>query len=965
MIKEKTRKIKTVRGSVLFTTVSVLALLIIFLTGALALASSANNRAHRSYSSSQASYNARAAIDAFTQAMIQDPNVAAAVHDMKSDESLQPVLSIGNKDDALGSWTRDTSNGWGTIGYYDEDGDFQEGMIDVRPTGNSNEYGWNEAKSAWQKLTEFKITATARYGKEEETLVAYVKTVVDQKSNDSLIRGLQTAGGAVFGTTASHYTGDVVLGATEDGTTTYSVNNGSTFDTVLNFINGNLTVSGSGLNINVNDKSCQTVINGNFSIQNSTLVNVNYVVNSNYTQQTIPCLFINGGAYFPNQIKLVEQSKSEKAPYNVFVGTLRSQQNNFDMNGVDLYLMDTYEPAVKYEVEYGNDIIEISKGANQVGYTSSKLEKWASSTFNKTEQQFHSEGGSIYCNGNLTLKSADINGDVRVRGDAFIQDGKISGKLIVGGTLYISGNPTVTGGVYCNNVKNSTGDLTIQGYTEVSCFYHPRTQVNLSDYETYECGKLYYYKWAAEEHRIQDESTWQYVLYDPWGEQISDAWQDVYYAWNTTYMPGDDISTPELLAAALDPDSVYKQWQRPQNPIDYSSDYYYVMPTTIVDEAGETIVVDSGIPTNEPYYYYNPTTGAFITEDSTWVEAYYTKPVFDGTDYVDSLVQTNKEKIWFDQYGNEVADIASKSNDYSGSLIVKPLSDSGLTTDTVYPQTMTREAIYGSVDDMGNFSAAPAGTKIVRTLKEVQDALNCDSTGTFDASIYPDTCTEVIDKEVNVGDPSDKLSKVGSGDYSNYYKIDENIKLTGSGDNDFYIDSSDGDIWVEISDNVTFNNNHRIIVKQGTGNDVYFFIDKNKKIYFNGGGIITDTCKEGVTFAYNTKSSNITIFGADGSKIDGMNNYMIMASVKAPHTTISTATATGSISIYYKDEFGSNPITMNPAFIGNVLCKGVEGSNNFTLAYTDAGAGSSGNVGSQTIYSAIGDRYELSYYAAS
>ena len=93
MIKENTEKRKTVRGSVLFTTVSVMALLIIFLSGALALASSANNRAHKSYSSSQASYNARAAIDSFMQAMQSDAGVAAAVHDMDAN-GLQPFASL-------------------------------------------------------------------------------------------------------------------------------------------------------------------------------------------------------------------------------------------------------------------------------------------------------------------------------------------------------------------------------------------------------------------------------------------------------------------------------------------------------------------------------------------------------------------------------------------------------------------------------------------------------------------------------------------------------------------------------------------------------------------------------------------------------------------------------------------------------------------------------------------------------
>ena len=58
----KTEKNNKLRGTVLFTVVAVMALLIIFLTGTLALATASSNRAHKSYSSSQASYTAKTAI---------------------------------------------------------------------------------------------------------------------------------------------------------------------------------------------------------------------------------------------------------------------------------------------------------------------------------------------------------------------------------------------------------------------------------------------------------------------------------------------------------------------------------------------------------------------------------------------------------------------------------------------------------------------------------------------------------------------------------------------------------------------------------------------------------------------------------------------------------------------------------------------------------------------------------------
>ena len=95
----KTEKKKTLRGSVLFTVVCVMALLIIFLTGTLALASAAGNRAHKSYSTSQANYTARAAIDSFTTAMSRDLGLEAAVESLSSggQTSMHPKVVINDK----------------------------------------------------------------------------------------------------------------------------------------------------------------------------------------------------------------------------------------------------------------------------------------------------------------------------------------------------------------------------------------------------------------------------------------------------------------------------------------------------------------------------------------------------------------------------------------------------------------------------------------------------------------------------------------------------------------------------------------------------------------------------------------------------------------------------------------------------------------------------------------------------
>ena len=108
---EKNRKMK---GSVLLTVVSVMALLIIFMTAALALSTSMNNRAHANYSDSQAEYTAKAAIQSFTQAINTNEAVAQTLVSMDIGDVVTPSVIVSN-------------TGMGNVGYYNSDGEFING----------------------------------------------------------------------------------------------------------------------------------------------------------------------------------------------------------------------------------------------------------------------------------------------------------------------------------------------------------------------------------------------------------------------------------------------------------------------------------------------------------------------------------------------------------------------------------------------------------------------------------------------------------------------------------------------------------------------------------------------------------------------------------------------------------------------------------------------------------------------
>ena len=98
---------KRAAGSVLFTVVAVLMIMIVFLVGTLAIASSANKRSHNSYSTTQAQYTARTGIDSVIAAVITNSDIADAVDNLARNgtigDTLAPTIAIS--DTSMGNIT--------------------------------------------------------------------------------------------------------------------------------------------------------------------------------------------------------------------------------------------------------------------------------------------------------------------------------------------------------------------------------------------------------------------------------------------------------------------------------------------------------------------------------------------------------------------------------------------------------------------------------------------------------------------------------------------------------------------------------------------------------------------------------------------------------------------------------------------------------------------------------------------
>ena len=397
----KTEKIKRkLKGSVLLTVVSVMGLLIIFLSGTLVLATAANRRAHRSYSTSQAELTAKAAIESFTTAMANNEQIAAAVQNL--DKTYHPTVSIN--DPSLGH-----------IGYYDASGNYIENAITIEPLSTSGKYVHgkfdlnNPSAEVWQEATQVKITVTARVGKEEKTVSALLNKVGLSNNVPSDDIGLYAGGETAVDATSGMIYSPFAEGLTTNGGFTCEIQNDTEFFSPVIFFNSGAKMSQQNI-IHVIEPKQATVVRGDFELRNPFYISLEYTMKSDYTQKDVPYLFVEGDIKGDGSGKLLVGPSSgdsvtnkSYSPYNIFAGSIgvSNPVKNMKVEG-DIYLMDAGKTSViGPETEDGGELYQ-----------------WADSVYNKTANQNYSTGGNIYSKGNIKFNQGiKVHGDVRVEGN--------------------------------------------------------------------------------------------------------------------------------------------------------------------------------------------------------------------------------------------------------------------------------------------------------------------------------------------------------------------------------------------------------------------------------------------------------------------------------------------------------------------------------------------------------------------
>lgn len=949
----KTEKKKTLRGSVLFTVVCVMALLIIFLTGTLALASAAGNRAHRSYSTSQANYTARAAIESFAQAMKRDDGIAAAVQAIGSGSStteLHPKVVIPDKS-------------LGEIGYWDGS-DWIADRIEITPVDNTEAYGFydkdGDGKNEWCKVETVKVSATCKVGREYETVSAYIqKSPSNQNKNKpGGINGLQEVGGNTFANGAL-VTGGLGVGIGDSVADCYHFHNDATVEATLIYVNSNLCGGTSSFKINVlkpEDEEnatkpySQTVIDGSLMMENNSFINLQYEMTENYTQKEVPYLFING-MLTQDQSSDLRLVKGNNSPFNVFIGTL-NPMGPVEING-DLYLMDKKD-GTSYTAPYvdrnGNHIeskdVTAPKGVNYFGKPGKggKLFKWTQSVVQRQDTQFQSVGGNIYCMGDLNLSQATIEGDVRVEGNCTIDNNvKINGDLVVAGTLTFNnkGNKRIVNGTIYSDGHTGDGSNDVSGYTfhqnelfpgytEIPNEIFDNTEVpnckevkaeQRADHEYHWCiqfpdGTIEDYVWEQNHHIYVEEGTdnWYpekpyYATYYDNGLGYDDTDIIVYNA-QTKFMKNRDGS----IFYELDGNG------QPQE-----------------DTKGHKIVRTS----ESDYTYYNSDDELVAEKDARG--DYYTK---DGE---------NPPKV----YGK------AEVNGGGSGTVEKYASYAAFkaANGSAYPTNMTRENIWGEKDASGAFTPANSDTKIIKTLAEVRKDLNFDDDGEYDPNIYytdvPDTYLPTpgdntslpnafdggaLNKAVSSGGFIDKSCIIGNADdYTTTYDLPETINIKAS-----------SEIWVVLK-NVRLYSNKEIIVHPN-GGKVNFLIDGAVKLD-NNCAIRNANFVNGCTVRYDD-DWGMEFFATEGASLDLVDPCCLTGTFKAPTLTISNKVA-GPYTVTYVDEYGKSWPNQKPVIVGSALVSKVtDAQNSFSVLNSGGGGVGGGGMSVKTTFG----WYDIKYF---
>lgn len=455
-----------VGGSVLFTVIVVMMVLVVFLMGTLGLASAANKRAQNSYTSSQAQYTARMAVESVLAAMQNDADVAERVYKLRAntpinvDISTDRLATAGTTGDAYGRIQSCTIENIGKDYYY--------------------------VDNKWDGRDIIKITATVQLGTQDSTVSAYIL----KKEKDSVVNntpsggggGLVTAGDATFGTKVSVFGGaginlgnrwrnmdpaDALRKYSFDGSASFSSQDTTSLQWEAPYVvNGSFTADGSGAALVFPKLGSGFTFWGNFNFNNQiaitsgnpAVLNAGSSAALNYTD--IPYIYVEKTLSITTAAKGV--NVNHQIPLNILCG--KTYIITTDPIYANLYMMNDNTPdSEKVEKQLYRPEFKIEKYANYIKFDQgSLLSNWTYQLINGVDNPTEHVGGSIYAQDGLCIDADNqkgvVKGNLVVDDDLLIstQEFVVEGDLVVKGKLKITNGRVKVGGKFYHN--NQAGD---------------------------------------------------------------------------------------------------------------------------------------------------------------------------------------------------------------------------------------------------------------------------------------------------------------------------------------------------------------------------------------------------------------------------------------------------------------------------------------------------------------------------
>lgn len=846
----KTEKKRTLKGSVLFTVVSVLALMIVFMTSALALASAANKRARKSYASSQTTYTARAAIDSILAAVGTDGNFATAVSNLSAGGTLN--VEVGINDARLGRIESATISHAGTKAVFDP------------------------VSKKWVEKNILKITAEVTLGGETSTVTSHIIQDPVAKNEDG--PGFLTMGGADIGNHTSVFGGTYVGMNWSDGGgganyQTYQYIEWNRYTNELVTLEDKKYRSGYSFETqNEQSNEATMVVNGDYSLSNAIRfyytqkgkgieiwgdMTINNgvskldfkaqptLINTTYKSITeMPYLFVDGRltSYASNA-----NFGDGSFPLNIFCGSFQFD-NGLPMLNCDIYAYD-------------------SDQTSSIQNDGTKLLKWAAS-LNDGGTGYDLMGGSIYSKGSLDLGGNGtkvIEGEIRVEGDCHIKgDVDIAGDLVVGGTLTVDNGKKldVGGHIFARelapgtNVPAAVSNELKDGVTQKTetavlanrvKYYHHKNSNDLRN-EEWAWIKPSYLSVKGSVEKEKDGVTYYEFDYgdnpivnkqELCGEDTEAEMLNGYLIKRNanTSQPAPTYTVFMLNGAEIDEKDAYKE-------LSYDKEIFpeYAQKERILGLRGP-------IKGTEGHFMKRKDDGTF--DISPEIAAKMAAKIYDGGS---SIVGTITESCTIKGTVDKEVKIEAIDNDVYVLLTnVDFHNDNNPTIPRVTVKEANNHKVYfafeGEVDTNYSNKAELDNTKIINTVQDVMLTWgiekNIKTPGDLDLSeetgmaAYEDMKAHAVAPEGNVLDFS---ATSMTADGKNGIGI---ISGTVNGQN-ITIKPTNQSCWV-IIDNATFTNGGKIIIDDTAGSGVVnIFIDKKLEFlasattgYWNGGGICT------------------------------------------------------------------------------------------------------------------------------